>query len=139
MAETIRQLITALPTFTRPNNRSGRNYSLASLLALLGVALTLVPIIPGLLWVLWPALDITVWHSLLTDNQFTSAVSTTLSSAVGSTLLALIAASLIAMQHNLFKLLGGFRDWMQAQTSVATAKNHLASQLTLVPYVRRKG
>jgi putative thiamine transport system permease protein len=109
MAETIRQLITTLPNYKRTIKAGGREFSLASFLALLGVCITLVPIIPGLLWVLWPALDFAVWQSLITDNQFLKATATTISSAAGSTLLALIAACLIAIR------LYPSRGWSLAQ------------------------
>ncbi|MGB1310532.1 MAG: ABC transporter permease [Leucothrix sp.] len=59
--------------------------------------MTLLPLVPGLLWVLSPALNTHVWHSLIQDGQFNSALLSTLGSAVGSTLLALLCASMITV------------------------------------------
>ncbi len=63
----------------------------------MGIFLTLAPLVPGLFWVLSPALNTESWLALFQDGQFNSALKTTLLSAAGSTLLALICASLVTM------------------------------------------
>ena len=68
-----------------------------SLLALMAICLTLGPLVPGLVWVLSPALNTLTWLELLQDGQFDSALISTVSSAVGSTSLALISACLITI------------------------------------------
>ena len=70
--------------------------SLAKLAAWLGVGLVLLPIVPGLMKVLAPALHLAHWQALLADNQFPLALQATLLSAFGSTLLALVLALLLA-------------------------------------------
>ena len=44
-----------------------------SWLAGLGVGLVLLPLVPGLLWILWPALSPAVWQQLLADGQLPAA------------------------------------------------------------------
>ena len=67
------------------------------LLALVGIGLILAPLVPGLVWVLSPALESATWIALLQDSQFASALLSTLISAVGSTLLALIATCYVTI------------------------------------------
>ena len=71
--------------------------SLPAFLAVMGICLTLVPIIPGLVWVLSPAINLEIWQALVCDNQFNNALISTLSSAIGSTLLALMLTCMITM------------------------------------------
>lgn len=98
MAETLRQSISRIDIApARPNGPDTVKRSVAHWFAIAGVCLTLLPIVPGLLWVLWPAFNIEVWQALVTDGQFFHALSSTIISAIGSTLLALIAASLVAI------------------------------------------
>lgn len=74
-----------------------RRYPTASLVALAGVALTLLPLVPGLLWVLWPTFELATWQAFVSDPQLPPALLSTLTSSVGSSFLALLCASLLAM------------------------------------------
>lgn len=71
--------------------------SLPAMLAMIGICLTLAPLVPGLIWVLAPAINLATILELIQDGQFYSATLSTLGSAVGSTLLALLCASLITI------------------------------------------
>ena len=98
MAETLRQPVSSitLAPAKKPKTETTK-ISIARIIAVAGVCLTLLPIVPGLIWVLWPAFSMSVWHEIVTDGQFASALISTLTSAIGSTMLSLAAASLIAI------------------------------------------
>jgi len=123
MAETLRQPVSRIAvTPKHPPPPKQTCFSIARFLAVLGVCLTLLPIIPGLLWVLWPALQLDVWQALINDTQFSQALLSTLSSAIGSTLLALLSAIFITIW------LYPSRAWMltQRQLPLFLAFPHIA-------------
>lgn len=72
---------------------------LASLLAMLPVALVFLPVLPGLYWALGPAWDLGVWQALWFDPQWPQALRATLVSSLLSTLLACALAGVLAMLH----------------------------------------
>ncbi len=68
-----------------------------SALALLGVAVIVVPVWPGLVWALAPAFDLVVWQAWWADGQWRQALVATLVSAVLGTGLACLLAGGVAM------------------------------------------
>lgn len=109
--------------------------SLPASLAVMGICLTLAPLVPGLIWVLSPALNTETWTALLQDGQFVSALISTLGSAVGSTLLALISASLVTVW-----IFPG-RGWLavQRQLPVFLAFPHIAFAIGIAFLVAPSG
>ena len=86
MAETLRRtLITRFNHFNR-----------FTALALLGVAVVLAPVLPGLVWTWAAALDAPVWQALWASNQWPPALAATLVSALAGTGLACVLAGLAA-------------------------------------------
>lgn len=86
MAETLRgTLITRFNHFNR-----------FTALALLGVAVVLAPVLPGLVWTWAAALDAAVWRALWASNQWPPALAATLVSALAGTGLACVLAGLAA-------------------------------------------
>lgn len=65
-------------------------------LALLGVAVVLAPVLPGLVWTWAAALDAPVWQALWASNQWPPALAATLVSALAGTGLACVLAGLAA-------------------------------------------
>ena len=68
-----------------------------SALALLGVAAVVLPVWPGLLWVLAPAADGAVWRAGWASGQWPQALATTLTSALVGTGLACALTAAVAM------------------------------------------
>ncbi|PID46548.1 MAG: ABC transporter permease [Proteobacteria bacterium] len=97
MAETLRQSVNHVTPPAKFKAKASGKISLARLLASAGVCLILLPIVPGLLQVLWPAFSMDVWQALISDNQFFGALTSTLMTAVGSTLLSLSTTCAIAI------------------------------------------
>ncbi len=91
-------------------------------MARLGVALVLLPLVPGLLWILWPALSPGVWRQLLGEGQLPAALQVSIFSAVGSTLLALLLAWALAVV--LYPGIGWRR--LQGQLPLLLAFPHVA-------------
>ena len=89
MAETLRgTLINRLNHFNHFNRFTA--------LALLGVAVVLAPVLPGLVWTWAAALDAPVWQALWASNQWPPALAATLVSALAGTGLACVLAGLAA-------------------------------------------
>lgn len=70
----------------------------ARLLAIGGMSLVFIPLIPSLAWFFAPVFDSQAWYNLFQDPQLPKAFALTLSSSIGSTLLALILSLAIAIQ-----------------------------------------
>ena len=92
MAETLRRtLINRLNHFNHFNR-----FNRFTALALLGVAVVLAPVLPGLVWTWAAALDAPVWQALWASNQWPPALAATLVSALAGTGLACVLAGLAA-------------------------------------------
>ena len=65
--------------------------------AIAGVALVFLPLLPGLYWAMQPGWSRSAWSALLANNEWPQAVQATLVSALASTALALLLAGGIVM------------------------------------------
>jgi putative thiamine transport system permease protein len=83
-------------TLRRTLNLTTRGLTALTALALLGVAVVLGPVLPGLVWAWAPAVDAAVWQALWASNQWAPALAATLSSALWGTGLACVLAGLAA-------------------------------------------
>ncbi len=77
MVEALRQLIPIFPFGSGPAARVALP-PIHALLAWIGVSLILLPLLPGLVQTLLPALSLDVWSSLLSNNLFPAALAVTL-------------------------------------------------------------
>lgn len=71
-------------------NRVRLDSPLMTGLAIAGVALVFIPVLPGLYWALRPGFSPEVWYALLANNEWPQALLATLTSALLSTALALL-------------------------------------------------
>lgn len=93
-----------------------------SWLAMAGVALVFLPLLPGLYWALAPGLSLRVWHALWANAEWPQALLATLLSSFLGTAFALLMAVSIAM-----RLYPG-RSWpgLQRRLSLLLAVPHAA-------------